>query len=289
MGLAAIICSLGFADKPKKIGKQREHSEGPLVLRLMSYNIRIGVGGGNWDGNPAKINLLPVAKIISAHDVDFVGLQEMDSFRKRSGGLNQPKWLSDHLSMNLAFEPAYSIPTGLGLNEEYGVALLSPHWIHSFERIALFKPDYTKSQPNYPDYYSEQRVLLHALMSVRSQRFHVFVTHLGLTADQREEQIRQIVDVMSRYAGPKILLGDLNAEPTSPEMSPLFADYRDALSEAGVKNGERKSFPVGEKSKEAIDYIFVSKEFHVRSAKVIRDTTLASDHNPVFAEVELPE
>jgi endonuclease/exonuclease/phosphatase family metal-dependent hydrolase len=235
LGLLALICSMGFAEKPKKTSKKSQRPDGPLILRLMTYNIRIGVGGGNWDGNPAKINLLPIAKIISDHDVDFVGLQEVDCFRKRSGGLNQPKWFSEQLRMNLAFQPAYSVPTNLGLDEEYGVALLSPHWIHSFERFTLFKPDYSKSHPNYPDYYSEQRVLLHALMSIGTQRFHVFVTHLGLTEDQREEQIRQIVDIMSRFAGPKILLGDLNAEPTSAEMAPLFEEYRDVLSETGVK------------------------------------------------------
>ena len=289
LGVAVVICATGFADRPKKIEKRREVSKGPLVLRLMTYNIRIGAGGGNWDGNPAKINLAPVAKIISAQHADFVGMQEVDCFRPRSAGINEPKWLSQALSMKVAFEPAYSIPGRNGLNEDYGVALLSPNWIHSFERFLLFKPDYTKSHTNYPDYFSEQRILLHALVTIRSRSIHVFVTHLGLTPDQREEQIRQIVEVMARYEGPKVLLGDFNAEPTSAEMSPLFREYRDALAEGGIKNDGRKSFPVGNNSREAIDYIFVSNEFHVLNAKVIRDSTSASDHNPVFAEVELPD
>lgn len=287
LGLATIFCSMSFADLPKKITK-RQVDPRPVRLNLMTYNIRIGVGGANWDGSAAKINLSPIAKIISAHKVDFAGLQEVDCFRQRSGGINQPKWFSDRLDMKVAFEPAYSIPTKTGLNEEYGLTLLSPHWIHSFSRYTLFKPDYRKSHPNYPDYYSEQRILLHALVSVRSQRIHLFITHLGLTPDQREEQVRQIVDIMSRFEGPKILLGDFNAEPTSPEMAPLYQEYSDALAVAGVKNNERKSFPSGDQSKTALDYIFVSEEFNVRSAKVIRDTSLASDHNPVFAEVELP-
>lgn len=289
LGLTVFFCSNGFAAGPKKLATSHELSNGPLTLRLMTYNIRIGAGGGNWDGNPARINLLPIQKIISAQTVDLIGLQEVDCFRKRSAGINEPKWFADALSMKVAFEAAYSVPVRDGLKEEYGVALLSPHWIHSFERFALFKPDYSQSHPDYPDYYSEQRLLLHAYVSVRARPIHVFVTHLGLTADQREEQVRQIVQIMARYEGPKILLGDFNAEPTSAEMAPLFHEFRDALSEGGVKNNERKSFPVGENSREAIDYIFLSTDFHVLNAKVIRDASSASDHNPVFAEVELPE
>lgn len=288
LGLAAIICSPAFADSPKKTTKQRDASNEPLRLKLMTYNIRIGAGGGTANVKPTNLSLTPIAKVISPHDLDLVGLEEVDCFRKRSGGMNQPKWFSDRLSMKAAFAPAVSIPTREGLNEDYGVALLSPHWIHSFERFPLFKPDYRKSHPNYPDHYSEPRVLLHALVSIRSRSVHVFVTHLGLTADQREKQVRQIVEIMARFEGPKILLGDFNAEPTSPEMAPLFREYRDTLSEAGVKNNERKSFPAGENSKSAVDYIFVSSDFHVRNAKVVRDSSLASNHNPVIAEVELP-
>lgn len=289
--LLGVLLTIGFqtgANGAEAKEKSTSKSNKPMRLKLMTYNIRIGIGGGEWNGNPTNINLEPVAKIISEHTPDFVGLEEVDRFRKRSGGMNQPKWLSERLSLNVAFQPAYTVPVPGKPEEAYGIGLLSLNAIQSSERFALFKPDYSKTHPEYPDYYSEQRALLHAQVVVDSRLLHVFVTHLGLTADQREKQIRQIAETMARYKGPKILLGDFNASPDDPEMVPLFREYRDALGEAGVRGDARKSFPVGEKSKEAIDYIFLSKDFHVVSAQVIRDTSLASDHNPVIAEVELP-
>ena len=50
----------------------------------------------------------------------------------------------------------------------------------------------------------------------------------------------------------------------------------------------RRSFPAGATPKRAIDTIFVSPGIEVLRAFVVRDKSLASDHNPVFAELRLP-
>jgi endonuclease/exonuclease/phosphatase family metal-dependent hydrolase len=260
---------------------------GPLQLKVMTYNIRIGAGGGEWGGDPAKINLEPVARLISAHGPDIVGLQEVDQFRKRSGGTDQAEWLRRRLGMIVAFAPAFTVRVPGAPDERYGNALLSWHPFIVTMGYTLFKPDYSQSHPQYPDYYSEQRGLLYAPVLLADRQVHVFVTHLGLTADQRERQVKQIAEITARYSGPKILMGDFNAQPDEPAMTLLSEQFQDALTVVGAPAEARRSFPAGAQPRNAIDYIFVSREFRVLSARVIRDESLASDHNPVIAELEL--
>jgi endonuclease/exonuclease/phosphatase family metal-dependent hydrolase len=263
-------------------------AEQPVRLKVMTYNVRIGVGGGEWHTDPQRINLEPVARVIAEHGPDIVGLQEVDQFRKRSAGMNQSAWMAGRLKMNVAFVPAYSVPTEVREDEHYGVALLARQPMLPPERVPLYKPDYRQSHPQYPDYFSEQRVLLVAPVKVGNRQIHVLVTHLGLTVDQRERQVREIAEVAARIPGPKILLGDFNAEPDEPAMRDLQASFQDALTVVRATSEERKSYPGGLRPTGAIDYIFVSPEFRVLNARVIRDATLASDHNPVVAELKLP-
>jgi len=266
----------------------RTGTDAPQRLSVMTYNIRIGAGGGEWPSDPSKINLQPVIDLLAAQNPDIAGLEEVDQFRKRSGLMDQPAVLREGLKCNVAFAEAYSVPTGTAHEEKYGVALLAKDKLLPQARFPLFKPDYSKSHPEYPDYFSEQRVLLYARVVVGGRQVHVFVTHLGLTQDQRQEQIKQIAEITARYHGPKLLMGDFNAEPTEPALQLLERDFQDVLTATRTSVEDRKSFPAGAKPRMAIDYILASREFRVMSAKVIRDETLASDHNPVMADLELP-
>lgn len=258
----------------------------PVRLRLMSYNIRIGAGGGDLRNSPQQITLEAVAQLMVAESCDLIGLQEVDRFRQRTSLADQAAWLANRLNLQGAFQPAFTIRETPGTNGDYGVALLSRFPIRYSERFLLFKPDYRQSHPKYPDYYSEQRILMHAEVTIAGNPVHLFVTHLGLTPDQREQQIDQIIAVMDRIEGPKILMGDFNAEPEEPAMVRLSEKYTDVLTAAGVPHEDRKSYPAGTAPRVAIDYIYVTEEFKVRSARVIRDASLASDHNPVIGEVE---
>lgn len=253
----------------------------------MTYNIRIGKGGGEWNNDPQKVDLKPVAELIAIQRPDIVGVQEVDRFRERTAQMDQPVKLAEQLRMTWAFQPAYTVAVGTRPDEQYGIGVLSRFPLQSGERFRLFKPDYSKSFPQYPDYYSEQRALLHTTVSVAGRTVHLFVTHLGLTVDQRERQIAEILGITSRFPGPKILMGDFNAPPKEPAMKLLSLAFHDTLTAAGTTAEQRKSYPAGDTPREAIDYIFVSHEFRVSSSRVIRDATLASDHNPVIAEVEL--
>ncbi len=289
VGWTMLLLLTGFLALLAMTGCQTPGQKEAPVIKVMSYNIRIGAGGGEWPSDPKVFNLEPAAVVIASQQPDLAGLQEVDRFRPRSAKMDQPALLKEKLKMNTAFAPAYTVPVAGASAEEYGVALLSKHSVLSQRRFPLFKADYRQSHPEYPDYYSEQRVLLYSPVFIQGRVVHVFVTHLGLTEDQRERQIAQIAEITAGYKGPKILMGDFNAEPGEPAIAQLRKQFQDALDAVGTSPEMRKSFPGGPSPRNAIDYIFVSPEFEVVSAQVVRDASIASDHNPVIAELRLKQ
>ena len=48
-------------------------------------------------------------------------------------------------------------------------------------------------------------------------QLHVYVTHLSLSQKARERSVVEIWKYMSQHSGPAVLMGDLNAQPDSPE------------------------------------------------------------------------
>ena len=256
-----------------------------IHLKVMTYNIRGGKGGAK-DGH-AMADLEPVAKIIAREAPDLVALEEVDRLRKRSQETDQAEWLGKRLGLMPAFEWAFQLDPKPPGREQYGVAVLSRLPLAPPQRHFLYKPDYRTTRPELADYFSEQRILLQTTITVRGVTLHFFCTHLGLTPDQLEKQTQEIVEIASKVKGPVIIAGDFNGKPQDRPMAPLYAAFREVQADYGVNAKDQKSFPVGTESRVAIDHIFVSPEFRVLKAEVVRDETLASDHNPVVAELEL--
>ena len=53
-------------------------------------------------------------------------------------------------------------------------------------------------------------------------QLHVYVTHLSLSQKARERSVVEIWKHMSQHSGPAVLMGDLNAQPDSPEYKWVF-------------------------------------------------------------------
>ncbi len=79
-----------------------------------------------------------------------------------------------------------------------------------------------------------------------------------------------------------MLLGDLNAQPTSAELAPLWARYRDAWKLGGIGSG--LSYP-SHTPASRIDYVALSEGINVRSAEVVN--TQASDHRPYAVQLAI--
>ncbi|GAA3138127.1 hypothetical protein GCM10017687_63450 [Streptomyces echinatus] len=84
--------------------------------------------------------------------------------------------------------------------------------------------------------------------------------------------------VLAEDRGPKILLGDFNAEPDAPELARLWGPLRDSAPDGG------KTYPAVGPVKR-IDVVAVSPDVTV--ARTHESATAASDHRPVVADLLL--
>lgn len=250
-----------------------------VPLRVATYNIHAGAGMDNvfdLDRQVAQLRAL---------DADVIGLQEVDAhWGARSEWRALATELAERLHMRVSFAPIYSLdPVAVGEpRREFGVAVLSRHRIlaaenHEITRLSTQDPDPVPAPaPGFGE----------VLLRVRGLPVHVYVTHLDYRADPsvRIAQVAETRRIMGEDRGHKILLGDFNATPDAPELTPLWRELTDADPGA-------PTFPAQDPVNR-IDFVAVSKAggpgagaVRVRGAAVAE--TLASDHRPLVADLEL--
>ncbi len=242
-------------------------------IKVMSYNIHHG------EGTDAILDLKRIAEVIKQSDADIIGLQEVDNhFSQRSNFEDQAKWLANYLGMhyayaaNLDYEPLQEGDH----RRQYGTAVLSKYPILSSQNHLL-------TNIPYPVNPTEQRGLLETVINVKGNHIHFYNTHLDhRRSEQRNLQIREILDIAKQKEGTKIFAGDFNAAPKSAEILKMTAQYKDVFAELG--QNEDYTIPA-DKPTSRIDYIFTSEDVKIRTGEVI--DTLASDHLPITAELVL--
>ncbi|MGW0229453.1 endonuclease/exonuclease/phosphatase family protein [Actinopolymorpha singaporensis] len=242
-------------------------------LRVATYNIHAGLGQDN------VFDLDRTAAAIRALDADLIGLQEVDvHWGDRSNFVDEAHALADQLGMRAFFAPIYDFApasTG-GERRQYGVAVLSRYQIlvaenHDITRLSTQDPNPVPAPaPGFPE----------VTVNVRGVRVHFYTTHLDYRSDPsvRAAQVKDTLKILASDAGPKILVGDFNAEPGAAELAPLWDHLADAAP------GGDDTYPADIPDKR-IDLITVSPEVTVRRARTVG--TLASDHRPVVADLEV--
>ncbi|WP_408008172.1 endonuclease/exonuclease/phosphatase family protein [Pseudalkalibacillus sp. A8] len=245
----------------------KESSRGESIdIQVMSYNIH------HAEGEDGVLDLERIAQVIDGSDADIIGLQEVDKhWSSRSNFQDQAKLLAERLGMfytyaaNLDYESSEKDKP----NRQYGTAILSRFPILGSENHFLPKIGNT-----------EQRGLLEATIIVKGIHLKLYNTHLALTPEERNLQIEKIIDISSQSDGPKVIMGDLNATPTSDEMKPMYEYYSDAF------DGQNEAYTYSASNPtKRIDYIFTSKNMETSKARVI--DTQASDHLPITSEITL--
>ncbi|MFD4867384.1 endonuclease/exonuclease/phosphatase family protein [Streptomyces sp. NPDC058412] len=244
---------------------------GEVPVRVVSYNIHAGIGS---DG---VFDLDRQAAVLRALRADVIGLQEVDvRWGDRSRWLDTAHELGRRLGMRVSFAPIYRIG-----GREFGVAVLSGHPVLGAEnhRITRLSTQTADSAPAPTPAPAPAPGFGEVALRVRGAPLRVYVTHLDHRADPsvRATQVAEMRQIMRRGSGPKVLLGDLNAPPSAPELAPLWRDMTDADPRASTYPAH---MPV-----KRIDYIAVSAGVGVRGAHVAE--TLASDHRPVVADLRL--
>lgn len=258
----------------------------PVTLRVASYNIHAGAGEDN------VFDLDRTAAAISSLDADVVGLEEVDvHWGARSEWRDTLQELGFRLHMRVAFAPIYDLdPPAPGQpRRQYGVALLSRYPIvsrenHEITRLSTQVPDPVPAPaPGF----------LEAVVQIRGVRTHVYVTHLDYRGDPSVRQL-QVADTRRILAqdppdARQLLLGDFNAEPTAPELQPLWQSVRDVWAHAPVTSGTGLTYPAAVPTKR-IDYVTASPNIVPVAAAIPADdlASIASDHRPMVATVQIP-
>jgi endonuclease/exonuclease/phosphatase family metal-dependent hydrolase len=238
-------------------------------LTVMSYNIHHGAG---TDG---VLDLERIALVIEKSGAEVIGLQEVDNhWSARSNWVNQPAWFAARLKMHYAYAANLDLPP-LNPGEprrQYGTAVLSKYPIKDFENTLL---------PRYPT--GEQRGLAVATIKVRGVDLRFANTHLTSNNNaERLEQSKKMVELLAGSTTATMLVGDLNARPTAPEVTTLTQVWRDTWPEVGVGPGYTIE---ADNPTARIDYLLHSAAIRPTAAQVI--STNGSDHLPVVGSYVL--
>ncbi len=229
-------------------------------VKVMSYNIHSAF---NVEGSQ---DLEAIAKVIEDSGADIIGLQEVSRVRLMDGYADIPTWLANRLDMQLVFQ---------GTEEPiWGNAILSRYPI---------------IETGYGDLPEEDSLIkrgyLWALIDVGAEEpLLVIVTHLHHLEGDSQVRVAQVPVIIDFWdeGSSTVFLGDLNADPDSPEMKLITeAGLVDAWVEAG--GGSGYTFASNDPVKR-IDYIWHSPDLNTIEIEVIQ--TQASDHMPVIATLE---
>ena len=245
-------------------------SHGPArPVSVLTYNIHHGVG---VDG---VLDLERIATVIEDSGADVIGLQEVDRhWSSRSDNVDQAAWLAQRLHLHYAFAANLDLdPVNPGEpRRQYGTAILSKYKLADVTNTLL---------PLYPG--QEQRGLLEATIKVRGTRLTIANTHLTSSNDaERQEQADKVVELLGDQRNPVTLIGDLNAEPADPEIVTLTDVFTDSWVEAGSGPGYTYEAVLPTKR---IDFVLHSRGVRARDIEVL--STLASDHLPVLADLDV--
>jgi endonuclease/exonuclease/phosphatase family metal-dependent hydrolase len=232
------------------------------TLRVMTYNIHVGVGMDK------KLDLQRIADVINRERPDLVGLQEVDRGVKRTEGKDEIAELAAMTRMEYAFAPNLDYQGG-----KYGVAILSRLPIkNTVHRMFENKRE------------TERRGMLRVEVEVDRRPISFVTTHLDYQfEDGRLFETEQLLKFLADVREPLIVVADLNDVPSGSAYKRMRETFDDAWTASRAK-GDGFSYPA-DKPVKRIDHIFFGKG--VRAKKAWTVESLASDHIPVIAELEI--
>ena len=234
-----------------------------MLLKVMTYNIQ---SGRNLAGDRSVGHALSA---IRAEMPDILTLNEVQHCTEASEGRCQAAGIAAALGYGHRFARAIDLWGG-----EYGIALLSRFPILSAEVFPV-----PELEPALRDGWYEPRVHLRCRLEIGGRTLTVLSTHYGLS----DGEIRLAVAESCRLAEgnePLLLMGDLNAEPDSPLLTPLM----EAFADTAPADGAPLLTSPSDTPEKKIDYIFTRGDFAVRRVWV--PATTDSDHRPYCAELE---
>jgi endonuclease/exonuclease/phosphatase family metal-dependent hydrolase len=241
-------------------------------LRLLSWNIHKGIGGLDRRYRPERI-----VAVLAHYAPDLVLLQEVDDGARRSRHDRQAEWFAAELGMpHRAFFPNVRVRGG----GSYGNAVLSRHPIVAARNHDLTFPAKKRRSALYAALH------VHGPHGGRPRNLHVFNLHLGLSGFERKWQLARFF-ADHPFAGlgahaPVVVGGDFN--DVWGRLGRIF------FEPAGFHVPERpaRTFPAWAPVR-ALDAVYArgALQVHHLFRSHLREARFASDHLPLYAELEL--
>ncbi|MCR4407913.1 MAG: endonuclease/exonuclease/phosphatase family protein [Anaerolineae bacterium] len=235
-----------------------EHLRVPTdTIRVGTYNIHYGYDTF-W-----HLNLEEMARTIEKSEADVVALQEVDTCRITSYGVDNALWLARRLGMQVVYQPTVEHLTGVALLtrvpiEGSGGWLLTSH--------------------------EEQTGMAWAQVNTANGPLNAYGLWLGLSEEERARQIEDALTKLDLSSGtPLVLGGDFNSTPDSPTHQRL--ESAGLLDPFALLNREPAYSSPAINPTEHIDFVWV-RGLEPVEARVL--PSLASDHRMVVIEARLP-
>jgi len=242
-----------------------------LNMKVLTYNIHRGANVND------KYDLNRIIDVVRTSGADICGLQELDNkYHERSNFEDQLEIMAKALSMNKIGGPCI-IPDENDESVWYGNGILSrfpivESYVHRMYMGDDQKIKYDGTRETEPRSFIQAKVDLG-----EGKYLWTIITHLSFhSSDERMRQVKKLEEAVMEVKGPLILMGDLNSEPQSEELTVL----RKLLDDPSMG----KKFVTEPVGKVQIDYI-LTREVKVEEIKVI--DTDASDHFPLFAKLRI--
>jgi len=248
-----------------------------FILRAMTYNIHSCVG------TDKKVAPERIAGVIDDAAADIVALQEVDNGISRTHHQHQAKLLAEMLNMEFFFFPV--VKNG---HQKYGLAVLS-----RFKRIDVHFDWLPTLYPRL-GLNLQKRGCIRTTLATPAGDILFYNTHLGLYRLERRRQLRALLGeswlaaLPQPLTAPVIFCGDFNAGRMSPVYRGLSRRLIDVQKVLMNPDRAKATFP-SRRPLLRLDHIFVSRNFRILNVKVPRSraTQLASDHLPIYADLEL--
>jgi endonuclease/exonuclease/phosphatase family metal-dependent hydrolase len=224
---------------------------------LGTYNIHYGYDDV-W-----RYTLEEIAETIEDNDCDFVAMQEVDTGRLTSYGVDNALYLARRLKMHVLYLPTVEHLTGIALLYRGSPAM---------ERSSLVSS------------IQEQTGIVQVSIGEQGGRFHAFGIWMGLSDEDTNTQISEALEFIGTQS-PASFGGDFNADPESEVAAAIrragFSDPFDVLEIDPAPDTSPANDPDNR-----IDFVWL-RGFDPIDAWV--PDSLASDHRMVVVEVELPD
>jgi endonuclease/exonuclease/phosphatase family metal-dependent hydrolase len=279
--------------------------DGPVDLRLVSWNIRAGIGPGEpfppgWWRHVGIDRLERIATFVRGLEPDLVALQEVSIHNADGVVVDEPALLADRTGLRVRYGAVHAYPL---VEPETGRAIGAASWGNAILSREPLCDAFVRALPRAEDDHLVEPVgAEHPLAGARygnvepghrewrcavggvTREMGVVTAHLTyIVREQRRRQVEGLIAVADdRLAtGPLIVAGDLNAAADAAELAPLGARLVDAFAAVGLPSGDPRRRSCGTA---AIDHVFV-RGLEVLGCRVATEAGDLSDHWPVVVEL----